>query len=150
MTGVSKSSEIWKARCANSRLGAISWLEHRDAREGGVIARVLLVLRGEHRRVVCGQDDEPGVDARVTGAQQRVRRDIDADVLHRHEATRTTHRASERDLEGDLLVGRPFTGKLLIFGGVFRDFRTGGSRIAGNKTDACFIQASGNSLVAQH
>ena len=125
-------------------------LQHGNLGANGMAAAVLLVLRGMHTRVVGHSKNHTAVDADITHGVKGVRGHVQAHVLHGAEGSGAGKARANGGLRRYLLVGRPFTGKLLIFGGVFRDFRTGGSRIAGNKTDACFIQASGNGLVAQH
>ena len=125
-------------------------LQHGNLGANGMAAAVLLILRGMHTRVVGHSKNHTAVDADITHGINGVRGHVQAHVLHGAEGSGAGKARANGGLRRYLLVGRPFTGKLLIFGGVFRDFRTGGSRIAGNNTDACFIQASCNGLVAQH
>src|SRR6266545_327515 len=82
-------------------------LEHRERRRDGVVPVVLLVLRGGHPGIVRGDDDERAGDAGVRGGEERVGRDVHADVLHRHERPRAAVGRAEPDLERDLLVRGP-------------------------------------------
>ena len=51
-------------------------------RRAGVVVRILLVLRGVHARIVGSENDEASANAGICSREQRVRRDVHADVLH--------------------------------------------------------------------
>ncbi len=57
-------------------------LEHRQLGELGIVAAVLLVLRGVHLRVVGGHQDQAAAHPGVGKREQRVGRHVDADMLH--------------------------------------------------------------------
>ena len=82
-------------------------LDARDQREIGVETRILLVLRGMHRRIVSDVDDEAAVRASDRSVDECVCGDVEPDMLHaRHDApTGVAH--ADRRFEGCLLVGRP-------------------------------------------
>ena len=82
-------------------------LEARDLREVGEVARVLLVLRAVHRRVVGDGDDEPAVRARHREIHERVGGDVEPDVLHRDQRALAGIGDAGALLQRDLLVGRP-------------------------------------------
>ena len=84
---------------------AVGGVQARDARKGGVVAGVLLVLRRIAGRVVGHQDHKAARDAGIGRGHEGVGRDVEAHVLHRGEAADAAHRAAERGLERDLLVG---------------------------------------------
>ncbi len=87
---------------------AVSRVEARDATKGGIVTAVLLVLRAVAGRIVCGEQHQTRVDARVGCAHERVSSHIDTHVLHGDEATDATHGGTEAYLKRDLLVGSPF------------------------------------------
>jgi hypothetical protein len=64
-------------------LGGVGGLDQRHLAHLREVAAVLLVLRGVHARVVRDQDDEPGVGTGVGKDHERVRGDVQADMLHR-------------------------------------------------------------------
>ena len=89
------------------RLGGVRRLEHRDARECGVVAGVLLVLRGVHAGVVGDENHQAAANAGVRQREERIGGDVEADVLHGDERRGAGQRDAGGDLERDLLVGRP-------------------------------------------
>ena len=83
-------------------------LKQRQHRKASVGARVLLVLRRVHRRVVGNHQNQAAVDARNGRVHKRVGADVQAHVLHTHNAALARKRHSECGFVGRLLVGRPF------------------------------------------
>ena len=119
--------------------GRVGRLEHRHLGGDGVMARVLLVLGGMHPRVVRDGADHAAVDADVGGGVQRVRRHVQADVLHRAKAACAAERGAERHLKGDLFVGRPFGINFVVFGDRLGDFRARGAGVGGDHRHAGFV-----------
>ena len=85
----------------------IRHVEAGDAREGGVVAGVLLVLGRVARGVIGGENDETAVDAGVAHRHERVGGHVDAHVLHGRDGAHPSHGGTRGDLERDLLVGCP-------------------------------------------
>ena len=86
----------------------IGGFEHRQMRETAPVARVLFVLRRRQADVVGHCDHQTASDAGQRHGHQRVRGDVQTDVLHRAEGARTGHRGTESDFQRDLFVDRPF------------------------------------------
>ena len=86
---------------------AVGRLEHRDLGELGVVAVVLLVLRGVHAGVVGADDDQAGVDAGERERHEGVGGHVETHVLHGHDGAHAGERSAHGGLEGDLLVDAP-------------------------------------------
>ena len=82
-------------------------VEDREVRVLRKVPRVLLRLRRPRPRVVRDGDDHAAFDADVGEAHQRVRGDVEADLLHRAHSARSRVCAARRDLERGLLVDGP-------------------------------------------
>ena len=80
--------ELERLAREGERLGGVGRLEHGNAGERGVVARVLLVLRRVHAGVVGDEDDEAAAHAGVREREERVGGDVEPDVLHRDEHAR--------------------------------------------------------------
>jgi hypothetical protein len=63
-------------------------LQHRHLGGAGVVPIVLLVLRGVHLGVVGHDHHDPALYTRVGQGEERVRGDVEADVLHGADAPR--------------------------------------------------------------
>ena len=127
----------------------IAGLDHCDLRRARIVPVVLLVLRGVHAGIVRRDDDEAAANAVVRRRKQRVRRHVDADVLHRREGTDARDRRAVRDLDRNLLVRRPLAVQsFLILREVFKDFRAGRARIRRADTNARFERAARDRFVA--
>jgi len=72
-----------------------------------VATTILLVLGRVHARVIRDDHDQPAIDAGERGVDERVRGDVEADVLHGHEGAAAGVRHAERLFIGDLLIGGP-------------------------------------------
>lgn len=103
-----------------------------------------------HSGVICHADDKSAADACVGEGEEGIRRNIQPDVFHGTGGTRTRKRGTERDLHGDLFVGRPFAVDLIIVCGKFSDFGGWRSGIGRNYPASRLKQSSGNRLVADH
>ncbi len=125
----------------------VRWLEHRQARGDGISAVVLFVLRGGHARVVGADDDQGAADARVRGREERIRGDVEPNVLHRDDDSGVGEGGAEPDLEGDLLVGRPLRPAAERVEGL-ENLGGWGARIAGPERDARVKRGEGDGLVA--
>ena len=131
-------------------LGGVRGLQHGHLGGDGVVAGVLLVLRGVHPRVVGHADDHAAVHAGVGHGEQRVGGHVQAHVLHAAEGPLARQAGTEGHLHGHLLVGGPLTVDLGEFHGLLRDLRAGGAGIAGDHAASRLIQPPGNGGVAQH
>ena len=110
---------------------------------------ILLILGRVHTWVVCGDNDETAADAVIGRCEDRVCRDVDADVLHGAEAADARDGRAVGHLRRDLFVGSPFAVEsVLIFGQLFEDLRAGSAGVGRADHDARFISAAGNGLIA--
>ena len=88
--------------------------------ELGIEARVLLVLRRVHRRVVCCKDDESALHAGNGAVDEGIGTNVHANMLHADQCTFTCIRHAESRFHGGLLVGAParmqiaFAGKRMV------------------------------------
>ncbi len=142
--------KLKRAHGKGACLCRIRRLKHRNFRRNRVMARILLILRGMHARIVRHDNYHTGIDAGVGYGVQRVSRNIQADMLHAAEAARSCETCAERDLHGYLFIRRPFTIHFIILCGFLCDLRARSSRITGNHAASCLIQTAGNRLIAQH
>ena len=134
--------------CHVAALRGVRRLQHQKLRRDRVVARILLVLRGMHARVVGHADHHARVHADVAHRENRVSRHVQADVLHAAEAARAADRRARRDLRRNLFVRRPFAVDLVKQCGRFRNFRAGRARIARDDAHAGLVQAARYGLVA--
>ena len=130
----------------------IGGLEHDEFAHARVEAVILLVLGGVQSGVVSRDEAHAAVDAGVGEGQQRVGRDVEADVLHRREGAAAYEGCADSRLEGDLLIGRPFTGDavFVVLGNILQYLRAGRAGIRGGKGHTGLVKAAGNGLVAGH
>ena len=91
-----------------------------------------------HAGVVGCDEDQSALDSGVCGGEQRVGRDIDADVFHRDERARTGKSGAKPDLQGHLLVWRPAGDYVVarVSGEGFKYFGTGRAGIPGSHLHA--------------
>lgn len=129
----------------------VGGLEHNYLAHARVEAVVLLVLRGVQSGVVRRNEAHAAVDAGVGKGQQRVGRDVQADMLHRREGAAADDGGSDRRLEGDLLVGCPLAGYgvFVLLGNILQYLRARGAGIRGGKGHAGLVKAAGDGLVAR-
>ena len=85
----------------------VGGLEAGDARELGEAARVLLVLRGVHARVVGDDDHEAALDLEEAGVDEGIGGHVEADVLHRDRRAPAREGCAKGRLVGCLLVRAP-------------------------------------------
>jgi hypothetical protein len=123
-------------------------LEHGHAGEGGIVPRILLVLRRVHAGVVGRDHDEAGVDAGVGGRHEGVGGHVDADVLGREEGAPPRHGDADGGLEGHLLVGGPFRVGSGQLAEALEDLGRGGAGVADAYGDACLPRPLGDGLVS--
>ena len=117
------------------RLLAVRRLDHRQSGGNGVAAVVLLVLRGGHAGVVRGDHDQGAAHTGVGRGEQRIRGDVQSDVLHRHEDPGVGESGAQADFQGHLLVWRPL-GPPAEGIECFEDFRRRCAGIAGAESHA--------------
>ena len=102
-----------------------------NAREGRVVAGVLLVLAGIHGRVVCHQEHQACIDTGVGHTHVRVRRHVQTHVLHGHQRADAAHGGANAHLKGDLLVGGPLAVHVLVVDQVLERLRRRRAGVAG-------------------
>ena len=83
-------------------------IEDRKLREACECPRVLLGLARDGARVVCNHNDHAALDADILEAHERIRRDVEADLLHRDKHARPCIGSACAYLHRSLLVHRPF------------------------------------------
>ena len=128
--GIEPLAELIREHREILRLLAVRRLQHRDLRHTSVEPVVLLVLGAVHAGIVGRHEHEAGIYPRVRSRHQRVRRHVDAHVLHHGQRALAAQRSAERDLEGHLLVDRPFGVDVrLVRRHVLEDFGAGRSGI---------------------
>ena len=102
-----------------------------------------------HAGIVGADDDKAAIDAVVGSREDRIGRNVQADMLHGAQASHTGNGCSVRDFRRDFFVGRPLAVKiLLILRQGFKDFGTGGSRVSRTDPDARLIGTAGNGFIA--
>ena len=89
-------------------LRGISGIHHGDMSRRRIVMRVLLVLGGIHARIVGRKHHISAADAGIGGGEQRVRSNVDADVLHGGQHARAGRACADAHFNGDLLVDAPF------------------------------------------
>ena len=89
-------------------LSGIGGIHHGDVSRRRIVMGVLLVLGGIHAGIVGCKHHIPAADAGIGGGEQRVRRNVDADVLHGGQHARAGRTCADAHLNGDLLVDAPF------------------------------------------
>ena len=124
-------------------------LEQRHVRAARVKARILLVLREEHERVVRHDGDKPGVHARIRRRKERIGRDVQSDVLHARHRPRAADGRAIGHFHGHLLVRGPFAVNFRIFRNGFGNLRRRGAGIARADLHARFPRAARHGLVAK-
>ena len=130
------------------RFGRIGGIEHGNMRGAGIKARILLILRGVHARVIGRENHETAVDARVGSGEQGVGGHVDAHVLHAREHAAASGACAQANFHGDFLIRAPFG----IYAGLLRErFHGFGRRRAGvchANSGASLPRAARNRLVA--
>ena len=132
------------------RLCRVRGLQHGNLGGDGVVAGILLVLGGMHAGIIRDRDDKTAVHSCVGHGIERVRGDVEADVLHAAESAASCQTGSEGGFQGNLLIRGPFAVDFIIFDGFFRYLRTGSPGVAGDEAAAGLIEAPGESLIAKH
>jgi hypothetical protein len=87
----------------------------------GKVARILLVLRAVHRRVIGHHNHQPAVRARHRHVHERVGRHIQPHVFHRHDRTATGVGHAHTFFKCHFFIGGPETldRQAVLFGVVF-------------------------------
>ena len=125
-------------------------LQHGHLCGDSIVAGVLLVLRGEHARVVGHAEHQPRLDPLIGDRKQRVGGDVQAHVLHAAGGPLSAHGSAVGHFQGHLLIGGPLTIDLRILGSLLGDLGAGGAGVAGDHAASGFIESTGNGFVAQH
>ncbi len=122
-------------------------LQHRHLGKFGVVAAVLLVLRGVHLRIVGRHQHQPAPHPGVGEGEEGIGGNVDADVLHASQGAGAAERGADGNFEGDLLVRRPGGVDFRIIDDVFENFGTGSARIGGGDLDPRLEGAAGNGFI---
>ena len=109
--------------------GTVGRLQHRQLRRARVMARVLLVLRGMHRRIVRHDHHHAAVDSRVRAGKQWIGSNVQTHMLHRRCTACARQRRAERGFVCHLFVRRPFCVNFRIFRCKLGDFRARRARV---------------------
>ena len=120
---------------------AVGGFEHGDFRRGGVVAVVLLVLRGVHSGIVGGNDDDAALCAGVGEREQRVGGDVETDVLHRDDGAPAGEGRAGGDFEGNFFVRCPFGEDFVVPRDGFEDLGAGRAGI-GRGEDAAGLECA--------
>ena len=126
----------------------IGGLEHGHAGKRGVVTAVLLVLGGEHARVVGREQHEAAANPRIRKRHERVCGDVDADVLHGDKGAVPGHGEAQGVLERDLLVDRPLGIHVIELGERLKSLGGRGSGVSETGVAAGLPCAPGNGLIA--
>ncbi len=108
-------------------------LVNRHKRELAIEAAVLFVLAGMHRGIIRNGQHQTAMRAGDGGIDERIGRDVHADVFHAHQRALPGKRHAERGLHRRLLIATPLRTdsapdrlfRLLYIFGDFRRRRTG-------------------------
>ena len=112
------------------RFLTVARFHHADFGELGIPAVILLVLRRMATRIVRADQHKSPVHTAVGKTEQRIGRDIDADHLHGGQRPAADDRNPDRRLQRHFFIRRPFGDDIFLkFGDIFKDFRTGSSRV---------------------
>ena len=103
-----------------------------------------------HSRIVRDHNHKSGVNARVAQREQRICRDVQADVFLSAEGATTCQRRSERRLHSDFLVRCPFAIDVVEFDSLFGYFGRRRAGVTRHERNARLPQAAGKCFVAQH
>ena len=132
-----------------ARFLRVGRLQHGDFGEAGELARILLVLRGMHARVIGDDDDQAGHRADIGERHQRIGGDIQADVFHGDDGARPGQRSSRRHLQRHFLVGRPLAIDFgLMLDQVFQDLGGRRARIPARHRHTGLIRPTRNGFIA--
>ena len=117
-------------------------------RRAGVVVRILLVLRGVHARIVGSQHDKSSANAGIGSREQRVRRDVHADVLHGRKNAGATGRCADAHLNGNLLVHAPLGIDAILLRKRLERLSRRGTRVRDANTGAGFPSPLSNRLIS--
>ena len=104
----------------------------------GIVVGVLLVLRGVHAGVVGGEHDEASANAGICSREQRVRRNVHANVFHSRKNASATGRCADADFDGDLLVHTPLGIDAILLRKCLERLSRRGARVRDANTGAGF------------
>ena len=134
----------------SERFGRISRIHRGHMGRERVEARILLVLRGVHARVIGGENDESAVHARVGCGEQRVGSHVHAHMLHRRQNAGACGRCAHANLDGHFLVRAPFGVNAFIARERFHRLRRRGAGIGHADARACLPCPAGDGFVSAH
>ena len=130
---------------------AVGGLEQGNLGKSGVIAGILLVLRGVHSRIVGHAGHKAALHPDIAQGHERIRRHIQAHMLHGHNAASPGQGCSCCDLEGHLFIGRPLAVHIwLVPGQALKYLRGGRSGISRSHSHAGLKGPAGYGLIAGH
>ena len=101
-----------------------------------------------HSWIVRNDYDHTGIYASIREREQRVGGNIQSDMLHAAERTRSGYSSAACGLHSDFFVRRPFAVYLVIFSRALRHLGARGAGIARCNTASGFVKASCDGLVS--
>ena len=101
-----------------------------------------------HTGVVRNDYDHTGIYASIREREQRVGGNIQSDMLHAAERTRSGYSGAACGLHSDFFVRCPFAVYLIIFSRALRHLGARGAGIARCNTASGFVKASCDGLVS--
>ena len=119
--------------------------------QAGILPIILLVLAGEHARVVGAVHHEAPTDAEIRQRAERIGGDVEADVLHGGQTVQAAHGRARNGFHRHFLVGGEIhaeTARALQFVQQVAHFRGRGAGIAARVVEPGFIRAPHERLVA--
>ena len=119
--------------------------------QAGILPIILLVLAGEHARVVGAVHHEAPADAEIRQRAERIGGDVEADVLHGGQTVQAAHGRARNGFHRHFLVGGEIhaeTARALQFVQQVAHFRGRGAGIAARVVEPGFIRAPHERLVA--
>ena len=114
-------------------------LQHRNLGCDGMMAGILLILRGMHAGIIRYHNHHTCIDTGIGNGKQRVCCHIESYMLHAAEAALACQRRTKSHFHGYLFIGCPLTVHFLIFCGFLCYLGTRGARITGNHAASGFI-----------
>ena len=141
--------EIECLLCEGIHLLGVRRIEARNARERCIVPRILLVLRAVAGRIVCHEEHESPVHARVRDGHEGVCSDVQSYVLHGSGRTHASHGGTDCDFERYLLVRRPLAGGAILLDQVLEHLGRRRAGVSCTHGDACLPEALGGCLVAR-
>ena len=88
---------------------AVRGFDTRDPGEAGIVAVVLLILRGMHTGIVCADDDQSSRRSDQADGHERIGRDIQPHMFHTDQGPFPCIRHAQPRFHGSFLIGGPLS-----------------------------------------